>query len=273
MSIKTQGFLSPDIDNYIVEHRAKHHDTFALADCLNGIAQAIIANTKIANVNGEMDRIRVMVAMLLVRTVSNFQGSIILCERGLIVEARTLARSCFESAACLTAIAKHGETAIERMVENTIKGKKKRANAIKSGSLAGYVDDDGLNDVQAYLDEHENEGKRDFPIEEMANLGELGPLYIFYRQLSADAAHPNLEALERYYDETVQGGVQTLLWGPAIATGQIDSTILHGCCFMIAVCNAANELFGNEEIRARLAEGFELYTVAMERYGADLSAS
>ncbi len=273
MSIKTQGFLSPDIDKYVAKHRAQHRDTFALADSLNGVAHAIIANTKIANVDGEMDQTRVMVAMLLVRAVSNFQGSIILCERGLIVEARTLARSCFESAACLTAIAKHGETAIERMVENTIKGKKKRANAIKGGSLAGYVDDDGLKNVQAYLDETVDEGKRGFPIEEMANLGELGPLYIFYRQLSADAAHPNLEALERYYDETVRDGVQTLLWGPAIATQQIDSTILHGCCFMLAACNAANGLFGNDEIGAHLAESFALYTAAMEKYGASLSAS
>ena len=266
MSISATGFLSPDIARYVTKHRAAHQDVFRLADALNGTAQALIMTTKIPNPNGEMDRARVMVALLLVRTVSNFQGCIILCERGLIVESRTLARSCFESAACLTAIAKHGDTAVQRMVENTIKAKKKRANAIKDGSLAGYVDDEQLTEVQAYLDENAEEGKRDFSIQEMANLGDLGPLYIFYRQLSADAAHPSIEALERYYNETVRDGAQTLLWGPEIASRQIDSTVLHACCFMISACNCANDLFGNNEIGTRLAASFETYKTVMERY-------
>ncbi|HXJ92035.1 MAG TPA: DUF5677 domain-containing protein, partial [Terriglobia bacterium] len=34
---------------------------------------------------------------LFIRTMSNFQGSVLLAERGMVVEAQTLVRSCYEN--------------------------------------------------------------------------------------------------------------------------------------------------------------------------------
>ncbi len=272
MSINAKGFLSSDIIGYIAKHRAEHDETFSLAEEISKIGQAILANIRVETVEGEVDRAKLAAAMLFVRALSNFQGSLILCERGLIVEARTLARSCFETAACLAAVARHGDTAVDLMVESTIKGKKKRVNAMLSGSFAEHLGEDQLAAVEAYLTDAGNEGQREFGIEEMARQGGLSKLYIIYRALSAEAAHPNIEALERYYNEEVKNGVRRLLWGPDLAKGQMDSTILHGCCFALCACSTANDLFGNDDTGARLKKEAERYIVVMEKFGENFDA-
>lgn len=123
MSILNAGFLSRDIGAFAMQNRLDHADAFEFAEALNETAHSIMAVTNIPTKQGEMDRPRVMAALLFARMLSTFQGCILLCERGLIVEARTLVRSCFETMACLAAVGKHGELAVDRMVEHTIKGK------------------------------------------------------------------------------------------------------------------------------------------------------
>lgn len=272
MSILKSGFLSPDINTYVLKHRGAHADEFGFADELNASAHAIMAKTKIASAQGEMDSPRVMAAMLFVRAISNFQGCILLCERGLIAEARTLARACFETTACLSAIATNGDLAIERMVESTIRGKKKRANSIMSGALDDNVDEEQRQSLRSYLQENAEAGKRDFPVEEMAKLGGLHALYIFYRQLSADAAHPNIEALERYFDESIADGRQTILWGPEVAAKQLRGTVLHACCFLLTANITAHNMFGNGILEERLRNDSERYKNLLERYGEDADA-
>src|SRR5713101_7073425 len=47
-----------------------------------------------------------LAARLLMRGMSAFQGAIVMAERGMTTEARTLARSCFETVFCLGALRK-----------------------------------------------------------------------------------------------------------------------------------------------------------------------
>jgi transposase-like protein len=46
---------------------------------------------------------------LLMRTLSNFQGTILMAERGMVVEAGTLARCCFENAVFVGALRNEGD--------------------------------------------------------------------------------------------------------------------------------------------------------------------
>lgn len=133
--------------------------------------------------------------------------------------------------------------------------------------MAPHVDDENRKEVQSYLDENASDGKNDFRVDQMAELGEVGDLYIFYKQLSSDAAHPNIEALERYYDEALTNGVRRLKWGPSIAAEQMNSTVLHACCFLLVACGAANEMFGSAELTSRLESKSTDYKALMERYG------
>ena len=57
---------------------------------------------------------------LLARTISNFNGVMVLMNAALAVEARTLMRCCWENAFYLTGIAKRGEKFVDEMLTNDL---------------------------------------------------------------------------------------------------------------------------------------------------------
>src|SRR5271165_5840467 len=103
MSIDGQGFLSKDIGAWATKHRAENAAWFEFAEQLNVTAQSLLLNLKVTTQEDGLDS-NVLAMLLFTRTISNFQGAVLMAERGMIVEARTLARSCLESTFCLAAM-------------------------------------------------------------------------------------------------------------------------------------------------------------------------
>src|ERR1035438_3716239 len=102
MTIDEQGFLSPDIQAWIGKHRTENRAWFALAEDLNRIGQRQLA---LQNIPAD-DNQAFLTALLFMRGLSGFQGAILLVERGMTQEARTLTRGCFETVFCLGAVRK-----------------------------------------------------------------------------------------------------------------------------------------------------------------------
>ena len=96
-SIRDTGFLSPRTADLVRMYRQRLPAWFDLIEALNALGQrqmnrGVEKAAKLAS----LDPINIS-ARLLIRTMSNFQGSVLLAERGMVVEPQTLVRSCYEN--------------------------------------------------------------------------------------------------------------------------------------------------------------------------------
>jgi Family of unknown function (DUF5677) len=153
MSLETDGYLSPDINNWVTQHRAEHGSWFALADRLNRAAQRLM----LAIVpNG--DRQALLVLLFYVRALSSFQGALILAEHGMTVEARTLARSCLESSFYLGAVSNDADF-VDQLISSDTAHKKKVAQWLTSPEAAvTELSEDQIKKLAEFLDRLKSSG-------------------------------------------------------------------------------------------------------------------
>src|SRR5579872_3392462 len=102
MAAQSSGFLSPQIAIWIEKHRADNAGWFDLAEQLNRVAMQTIPIVVVP----EQDNRSLLAALLFMRGACSFQSALVLAERGLTQDARTLVRSCFESVFWLGALRK-----------------------------------------------------------------------------------------------------------------------------------------------------------------------
>lgn len=97
---------------------------FALAEDINRTAQATLTTYQIGP---EISAQHLFGLLLLIRTLSNFQGGLLMAERGMVVEARTLFRCCFENAFWLGALLKDGDKFISDIMGDEVASTKSKA--------------------------------------------------------------------------------------------------------------------------------------------------
>ena len=105
---------------------------------------------------------------------------------------------------------------------------------------------------------------RKLGIEEMSRQGGLEPLYTWYRQISGDAAHPTLDALERYLVKSETGDVE-IQWGPECDGNELKWTVLLSCNWLFAGLHAAEEKVGLGIDRNRLADLWDRFQALSRR--------
>lgn len=110
--------------------------------------------------------------------------------------------------------------------------------------------------LRAYVDQLNNNPEKLFGLqyEQMAERFGVGDLYLFYRQLSADAAHPSIEALARY-----MGNNEQIKWGPNCDSAEISDTLNLACLFLICACAATTDVQKNDEAARELSGHFKKY--------------
>jgi hypothetical protein len=261
MSILEQGFLSSDITQFIGKHRQDNQAAFDLADALNRTAQQLMLGSQV-RMEGDLLGEKNLAQLLFVRALSNFQGAILMAERGAVVEARTLARTCLETAFALVAAVKMDEAFIDRMVASEMGSKSKGANwLLNRTDRTDFLQPEAAAGLQAFVErlKADNEPTGAFATEEMARRAGLDGLYIFFRQFSSDAAHPMLEALNRYVDDG-QGGVgPVILWGPKCGADEIADTVVMACCFLLTAAVALHEIANVDGVDDALGRHYEVY--------------
>ena len=98
----------------------------------------------------------------------------------------------------------------------------------------------------------------------------MGPLlkgYVFYAELSADAAHPTLDALQRYFVRAREGGevVRGIDINPPPKPREAVGTLLYACEALLGVCVGCNEMLGGTAAGAELAELVNEYQLLADR--------
>jgi len=269
MTIEEDGFLSTDAATWIGVHRKNNGDAFELAERLSRVGQKLMLSTQLTMPGGVLDA-RGLALLLFVRVLSNFQGMILLAERGLVVEARTLARSCLESTFALVAGVKQQDAFVPKMVSHALDARTKAANSmLERARNSDLISDKSQAKLRKYVDEVKAEGEAlaAFATIDMARRSGLEDFYIFYRALSGDAAHPTLDALNRYVDNGDADIGTVIAWGPKCGEGEITETLMMACSFVIASITALNELSCNPEVSEEISEAFETFKALSERFG------
>ncbi|MBV8548295.1 MAG: hypothetical protein JO126_02420 [Alphaproteobacteria bacterium] len=209
MSINEEGFLSPDISQWITKHRKDNSGWFSLTDQLNRLGQRLMLTSK----PPQEDNQKILIAFYFVRVLSAFQGIIFLAERGMTVEAQTLARSCLETVFCISAIAEDPDF-YKHLIDADTGHKTKAANRLIAlpDALKGLTPEQTKNIENFVQSRNESENKGvDLNLYLAASKGGLSDIYdTLYRYLSNKAAHPSLAALDRYFSE------HKIKWGPDV---------------------------------------------------------
>jgi hypothetical protein len=141
---------------------------------------------------------KILALALLCRTFMNLKGVIAVAKEGLAVEARTLARSCYENMFLVVGLAEKEDEFVTTMYDHERRSLRSRGEFV-------LEDLDDLNPLGAEMAKQLRVRLRELkdrrPNAKLLNPKEtvsdsvIKPAYLFYSQLSADAAHPSIFAL------------------------------------------------------------------------------
>jgi hypothetical protein len=186
----------------------------------------------------------IIAATLLCRSLSHLRAVPMLLREGLIVEARTIARNCFENAFWLAAIAEPAERdeALRRM------GDAELFTRQQIGQFAMQLRGDHVAEENEALREamrkfKGQKGSSGPTPKELAKLGQFKSTYLFYAEYSRDA-HPTLHSLARYLSRLNEGG-KVIRCLDAIPSGREgdEFTIQHACQAVLSAMFAANDIW------------------------------
>jgi Family of unknown function (DUF5677) len=261
------GFLSPDTAAISADLKSKHPLWFKLAEDINRTVTRLLTGYGLAGKGAVSVTVNVrdiVIVALLTRTLSNFQGSIILAEKGLAVEAKTLVRCCFENAFVIGTLAKEGNDFLKEMDWGDRFSLKARALwLLQDQNRLEHAPPGAVRGVEQRREQLKKETKSFEPPawQNLAGRAGMADEFIHYAQLSAEAAHPSGEALDRYF---VRGGrqypVRGMNRGAYFAVDEIEDALKRGCHAMLLIGDAVATLFSDQEIAAELAEHTKAHT-------------
>lgn len=243
ISIEKTGFLSEEIAEWIKKHRKENIDWFKLCEDINEFAHTTMFSITIHN----KDPKELIVSSLYVRSMSNFQGSIIMAERGMINEAKVLLRCLLECMFAIVAIEKDSETINQFILEDLLQRKdylkaykrNKREGTLQADNAPSLEEiDDLLQDIEKKI---EMKRVRKWQKRELARKGGLVIMYDTTYKLLSGSIHVNARDLEQYLEINEAGEVKRILWGPDIK--EIDSLLFTAAESMLFVLTAISHLF------------------------------
>jgi hypothetical protein len=198
MSFAQFGFLQADEASRIAHVRQRYAAWFAFIDKLNRLAMSVMSR--------EAPRVpeELFAATLYARAVTMFQGAVLLAERGMGAEARTLVRGCAETAIALGCV-RNDSTFICRLGEDHDKYRIAAANDLlrQLPETDPNISAEQRAALRRVIAEMSSQYQAPHPLRinwaDAAIAANMTDLYLtVYRQTSSDAAHVGLRSLDRH---------------------------------------------------------------------------
>jgi Family of unknown function (DUF5677) len=201
-------------------------------------------------------------ACLLARSLSNTRAARLLFDAGHVVEARILVRTSVENLIYLGALGNEGETFVKKMLHDEAWSSLTRGQGLFDVEHAR----DGMpRETASNLSRFLKQVKTEWPDatslnpKAVAKDNDVRAAYIFYQELSSDAAHPSLTALNRYLVQKDENKIVELNPAPPILIGEAQSTLCLAAMSLLGACAAANQLLGETSGGAGLNSLGEAY--------------
>ncbi|WMY11758.1 DUF5677 domain-containing protein [Paraburkholderia phenoliruptrix] len=246
------GFLGREMGQWMHDNRVRHAALFDHATLVKDLAIELARRLAVRPVTARDE----LLTTLLLRAVSSFEGVILLSERGMLVEARTLTRNAYETAFFIGALIED-ETFVKRMDSDHMRHRKTLATELTNDeSHRDALGEEAVANIEAFLAElAQSEQQFDRLVSEhAARLAGMTPLYHFFRDLSADA-HPTIQSLGRYTDgDTENKGFRLMPRGDCA-----DLALALATSAMYACVMSIREVFDADDIYDRAGELFRWF--------------
>jgi hypothetical protein len=200
---------------------------------------------------------KVVALTLLSRSLCHFKSVFLLLDAGLVVDARTLTRCIFEDLFWQGRLAERGAEFVKEARADHAKSRQSRGNWVlewigAQGEIQPYAE--GLQEQMDQL-RCEFPKRQSIKFADIAK-GTLGGAYLWYRQLSADAAHPSLESLSRHLSKEPDGA-HLISVEPTPKKAEVDATKEYACQALIGLIVGASQIVGPTEAGKRLSGLFD----------------
>jgi hypothetical protein len=207
---------------------------------------------------------KILALALLARTYMNMKGVIAVAKEGLVVEARTLARSCFENLFLVPNLIEKGDEFVKAMYDH-------ERRSVRSQGEFLLEDLDDLDPFAAEMATRLRARLREIKdlspnakllhVKDVASGTVLKRAYLFYSQFSTDAAHPTIRALKRHLLQTVENGERVLGLDihPVERGAEVADTVNIACNAVLGVCVAVNQILGGTAANQLLNSLFAEY--------------
>lgn len=221
----------------------------AFVDKLLSLCEEIFKAAKVEVTEKQFADPRVLALALLCRSYLNLKGVIAVAREGLTVEARTLARSCWENTFFVAGLVEKGEEFVAAMQDDDLKSLRSRAEFVLEdlGSLdpLGQEMADQLRARVQKLKDRSPKAKLLNPKEALKD-SVMRRAYLFYSQLSGDAAHPSITALKRHVLRLEENGEQIMGLDihPVERGIEVANTLDIACNAVLGTCVGVNQILG-----------------------------
>jgi hypothetical protein len=223
------------------------------ADKLVAVSYEMVVQCDNLNTTDGIKSPKIVALTLLCRSLCHFKSIFRLLDAGLIIDARTLARCIFENLFWLGRLAEDGLKFVQEAIQDHAKSRQSRGNWIldwmaQQGNEPPYKD--GLQETVDQL-------RAKFPKPQSINLARitqgsvLKAAYLWYKQLSSDAAHPSLESLQRHITKNPDGSYLISV-EPEPKDKELVDTMEYACQALLGVIVAANQIVGPTKAGERL---------------------
>lgn len=217
----------------------------ALAEKLRKTGLDIFATANVPiTAKGYADE-RVLALTLLARTLSNLKGTLLLLREKRIIEARTITRCCYENAYWVIGLAEEGEAFVRKMQHDEMSHRKQLGQFVFENGVTLEAEDR----LRAWLrntNKRFADAKMLYP-KQVAALSDIWRSYVFYSQLSSDAAHPSVTALNRYVVPHTADEVGGISVEPIVKDEEIEETLELLCQAVMCVCVGVNQMLGGTQ--------------------------
>ncbi len=249
-----KGFLSAGITNGIARLRTENAAWFKLAEDTNAIFMHT-ATTAMNSVHTTSMSPEAVAVRVLLRSCGTLQGIILLTERGMVAEGRTLARSLIENAFCVAALHDKPALFIKMLKEDSDASLQLQRKFIIAESL--IASGAARTKLQAAIDA--NEKSDIMSPKKIARLGPLLKQYLYYQRLSDDAAHASAKSLHRHVSVQKTPSGWNYKWGAGDRdenAATLHHTILAALPIGIGITAMLKDTDGNAAF-AELANRFQ----------------
>jgi hypothetical protein len=211
---------------------------------------------------------KMIAVLLLIRTLSNFRGAVILLRADRIVEARTVARCCFENLFKIAALRDGGQRFVSEMEEDRKASQKARAEFLfqQTRDMAERDWEPKLRASIASLGKGQTKRKW-LDAKGVATRGGLLQSYVYHADLSADAAHATLDALCRYLGHAQEDG--ETIWppniDPLVSPEERRMTLMLVCEALLGVCVEVMEILDLRSVNDDLVALMQEYQALDDR--------
>ena len=191
---------------------------------------------------------RILALMLLSRTLSNLKAVLALTSGGFVVEAKTIARCCYENSYWVGALVKERDKFRSAMVQHEMKHKRMRAQTIFH-SAQEFRGSEIAEKLRGWMREHKE--YEDSPTLDPKTVAQRAQneSYMFYQHLSWDA-HPSIQTLNRYFVPADGEGIPGIDVDPPVQAEEMVEMLNLMCLAVLGVFLGVGELVGSDNVEA-----------------------